>query len=280
MNNETSLYREILMRIKYQGYLIHNERTKTKVRQYISAPYIFTSWIYKNFPLLQNRQYYPYIAAAETAWQLLGTRDATFINKWAPKIWSKFTDEYGMVSNAQGSRWRHFFGRDQIACAIERIRNDPTNRQIILSSWDPGIDGLGNIQPNTHCLPFMNLRPCTTTQHLHMTVFSRSADMVLGFPYDVYNFAFLLYMFAATTGFKPGMLSIVLNNYHVYMLEDHVDILNRVCFEKSIESDASIDTYPKATLCDIIENPDAYVQWVKDNMFYEHAHKASAELVK
>lgn len=277
MNEATALYQRILVEIMTCGNIVRNERTGVEVRECLNKPFSFTVFLPNQFPILQNRKYSPYVAAAETAWQLLGTKRTDFINKYAPKLWSKFEID-GKIANTQGYRWRYHFGVDQITEAIRQIKRHPTDRQIILSSWDPYEDFPGSIAPNKHCLPFLNLRPDAINGMLHATVFSRSADMILGFPYDLYNYSFLLYAFSKSTYMRPGYLSIVLNNYHVYLLEDHIDVASRLISEHSLTS-TEILRLPLFSIDDIIQNPDKYVNWVKTNMKVDHTYTPKLEIV-
>ena len=111
-----------------------------------------------------------------------------------------------------------------------------------------------------------------------MTVISRSADMVLGFPYDLYNYTFLLHAFARSTNMFAGYLSIVLNNYHVYMLEDHIDVVTRVLAESDM-TDNEISWFPKYSISDIMMHPEQYIESVKENMKASHSYKPQVELV-
>ena len=278
LNQATIQYAEMVTEIVHSGMVVQNARTGVSVRQCADKPYVFSIWLYNYFQLLQNRQYYLHVAAAETAWQLMGTEDASFINRVAPKLWSKFTKEDGTISNAQGFRWRQYFGRDQIIIAIDRICNHPTDRQIIVSSWHPGVDGLGRPQANTHCLPLMQFQVSSKRQYLNLTVYSRSADMILGFPYDVYNYSFLLYAMAASCKLRAGYLNIVFNNYHIYWEQDHIDIANTLLSDDNMAME-QIFQYPTYTISDIISFPHKYISWVKSNMRHEHPYKPSAEIV-
>lgn len=278
-------YRSIIDNIKIFGVRIINKRTNTAVIQYIEHPVIIYTLLNEAFPLLTNRKYYLNVAAAETAWQLMGTQDLSFINKYAPKLWSKFDDsvddkyaEYPYILNAQGFRWQHYFSRNQILEAIKCINMDKSNRQILISSWDPNYDGLLTKSRNTHCLPFFNLRPCPKTNFLHMTVFSRSADMIVGFPYDLYNYSFLLYAFAKSTNLYPGYLSLVLNNYHIYDIPSHRAIMNNIIAGKFI-CNPGISKFPPFSIDDIIKTPEKYIEWVQYNMKYEHEYKPKVDLV-
>ena len=277
-NQATLQYVDMLEEVLKFGSIVHNVRTGVTVHQCADKPRVFSIWLYNSFQLLQNRQYYPHIAAAETAWQLTGKQDASFINEEAPKLWSKFTDKHGYILNAQGYRWRYAFGRDQITATIDRICNNPSDRQIVIVSWHPGIDGLGNPKANTHCLPLMQFQVAPKGKYLNLTVYSRSADMILGFPYDVYNYSFLLYAIACSTGLNAGYLNIVFNNYHIYAREDHMEIAQAAISGQNM-AEKYIATYPYYTFSAIIQNPKAYIQWVRDTMSYEHPYKPKAEIV-
>ena len=277
-NQATLQYIDMLEEVLKFGDIVYNARTSVTVHQCADKPRVFSIWLYNFFQLLQNRQYYPYVAAAETAWQLMGTQDASFINEIAPKLWSKFTDPEGYINNAQGYRWRSKFGRDQIAAAIDRICNHPTDRQIIIASWHPGVDGLGIPRANTHCLPFMQFQVAPNNKYLNLTVYSRSCDMILGFPYDVYNYSFLLYAIARSTNLNAGYLNIIFNNYHIYAKEDHMDIAHTAVSGKHMAMEYIL-TYPRYTFDDIIHSPKEYVQHIKVNMSYDHPYKPKAEIV-
>ena len=48
-------------------------------------------------------------AAAELAWFLSGTKDATWVNS-RTNIWKDFTDQDGNIPTAYGYRWSHLWG--------------------------------------------------------------------------------------------------------------------------------------------------------------------------
>ncbi len=165
-------------------------------------------------PLAGNRAYYPRVAAAEVAWQMLGTKDPEFIMKHAPKMWGKFIED-GELKTAYGYRWRKHFGRDQLGLAIEELRGNPTNRQLFISAWDPGSDGLGGPQPKNIPCP-VGFTVSRFEDELHMTVLIRSSDVVVGLPYDVMAYALTLDAIAASTGTRPSSLTVTLAHPHYY----------------------------------------------------------------
>ena len=177
-------------------------------------------------PIPGNRTYYPHLAGAELIWQLMGTQDAKFILKHGGKMWNKFVDKKKRVENAYGHRWRKHFGRDQIRDLCAAIRQDSSSRQMVVNAWDSSCDGLTNVGTVANV-------PCPTTftinvvdNKIHMSLFIRSSDIVLGLPYDVMCYSLLL---AAITEFAGGMfgigsLHVTLANAHYY--DVHSSVIN------------------------------------------------------
>ena len=277
LNAPTEQYRKLISKILHEGETLVNKRTGVKVFQHVTIPQVFTLDLGSGFPVFQNRKYSPYISAAETAWQFSGVQNLDLINKYAPKLWSKFADEDNLIRNAQGYKWRYGFLRNQIELLIEQLKYNPTNRQLIVASWDPHIDGLGSTKPYTDCLPFMQFLPSKTK--LNLSVYSRSADMILGFPYDVFNYTFILYAVCNQAGYTPGNLSIILNNMHVYDLPDHMEVAENLIYRHNIEH-SILFVYPMYDVRDIMRIPHEYILWVKKHMSISHTYAPKVELVK
>ena len=192
-----------------------NARTGVKVRFIPGGTSFKLDLSNGRLPIPGNRAYFPHVAAAEAAWQTLGTQDPTFILKHAPKLWSKFVEDE-VLKTAYGYRWTRHFGRDQIALAVEALRADPTNRQVWVQAWDPAADGLGqpNQPKNIPCpLGFSLTR---SDNRLHISVFLRSSDVFVGLPYDVMGYALLLDMLSAELGVVPGTMHFTLAHAHIY----------------------------------------------------------------
>lgn len=165
-------------------------------------------------PVAGNRRYYPRVSAAEVAWQFMGTKDPEFILSKAPKLWSKFVED-GELKTAYGYRWRHHFGRDQLALAIKELRDNPTNRQLWVQAWDPAADGLGGPQPKNIPCP-IGFSISRINDDIHMSVFIRSSDMFVGLPYDVMAYALTLDAIAASVGCRPATLHFTMHHPHLY----------------------------------------------------------------
>lgn len=268
-------YRSLLTELLHHGVEELNARTNTKIKMLQGAHSFKLDLLDGRLPVAGNRRYYPHIAAAEVAWQFMGTKDPTFIVGKAPKLWSKFIED-GELKTAYGHRWRKAFGRDQLELAMAELRNNPTNRQLYISAWDPSSDGLGGPQPKNIPCP-VGFVVSRFRDDLHMTVLIRSSDVFVGLPYDVMGYALTLDAIAASVGCRPASLCVTLAHPHLY--EPHW-LATLAClgleitgFERSkdrrVEGASSTwvtgcePNLPGWTVEQILRDPDGYVDIVK-----------------
>lgn len=218
----TSQYYSVLNSIINYGVIEKNERTGHEIA-IAPSPISFTIDLSEGLlPLVGNRTIYPKVAAAEVAWQLLGTKDPSFIMRHAPKVWSDFIED-DEIKNAYGYRWCNHFGRNQILEALNTLKEDPSSRQVYISTWDPAIDGLGEkkLKPkNIPCIVGFTLN--IIGGKLNMTVSMRSSDAYVGLPYDVLTYALMVDAFAASLGLKRGYMSFMLAHAHIY--DTHLEL--------------------------------------------------------
>jgi len=267
-------YRGLLHEITYRGTDETNARTGVKIRMAGGGHSFKVDLSGKRLPVPGNRRYFPRVAAAEVAWQLMGTREPDFILKHAPKLWEKFVED-GELATAYGYRWRKHFGRDQLGMAVQQLRDNPTNRQLYISAWDPSSDGLGAPhQPmNIPCpvgfsltrMPPMsfNARRGAGTDEIHMSLFIRSSDVICGLPYDTMCYALTLDAVAKSVGCLPGTLHVTLAHPHIY--EPHFGIVYDciAAVGKHVEwTDGVQPQLPDWSIEEIEADPDTYVSLV------------------
>lgn len=220
------IYYSLLTGLLHRGVTETNARTKTQIKMMQGAFSFKLDLSDGKLPVAGNRRYFPHVAAAETAWQFMGTKDPTFILKHAPKLWSKFlefeTTTVGTISEqrevlktAYGWRWREAFGRDQLGLAVNELRDNPTNRQLWVQAWDPHSDGLGGPQPKNIPCP-LGFSVSRFQDDIHMSVFVRSSDVFVGLPYDVMAYGLTLDAIAASVGCRPATLHFTLAHPHLY----------------------------------------------------------------
>lgn len=260
-------YRDLLTELYYGGINEVNARTGVGIRM-LPGGHSFKIDL-SHLPVAGNRRYWPKVAAAETAWQFMGTKDPEFILKHAPKLWSKFIED-GELKTAYGYRWRRHFGRDQLAQAMNELRGNPTNRQLYISAWDPAADGLGGPQPmNIPCPVGFSLT--RAGKDLHGSVFIRSSDVFVGLPYDVMVYALTLDAIALSVGCEFGTLHVTLAHPHFYephteYIEDcimgaHDDLVNRP--DRTSWTENCQPRLPNWAVGEIMKRPDDYVAHVQ-----------------
>ncbi|KAI8533016.1 hypothetical protein RHMOL_Rhmol11G0263500 [Rhododendron molle] len=103
-------------------------------------------------------------------------------------------------------------GFDQLLDAIDKIKNKPDDRRIILSAWNPSD------------LKLMALPPChmfaqfyVANGELSCQMYQRSADMGLGVPFNIASYALLTCMIAHVCDLVPGDFVHVIGDAHVYL---------------------------------------------------------------
>ncbi|RDX81215.1 hypothetical protein CR513_38138, partial [Mucuna pruriens] len=132
--------------------------------------------------------------------------------------------EEGDLGPVYGFQWRHFGARytdmhddysgqgfDQLLDVINKIKHNPDDRRIILSSWNPAD------------LKLMALPPCHMFAQFYVAhgelscqMYQRSADMGLGIPFNIASYALLTCMIAHICDLVPGDFIHVIGDAHVY----------------------------------------------------------------
>lgn len=217
---------------------------------------------------------------AELLWFIEGNTSSLALSEAGVKIWDgngsrEFLDSLGLshrqvgdLGPVYGFQWRHFGaeyidantdytgkGVDQLASVIDKLKNRPYDRRIIMSAW------------NARDLHLMALPPCHVFAqfyvsypgkrrrqrqkqqdgvkaqdlvnkgeetaadaaavgekgHLHCQLYQRSCDMGLGVPFNIASYALLTHMLAHVCDLVPGSLTHVMGDAHVYA--DHEEAL-------------------------------------------------------
>lgn len=271
------IYKGILQNIFENGVEEINQRTNAKIK--VSKFPIFFCLDLSNgiLPIPGNRTIWPHISAAEVAWQTLGTRDPKFIMEYAPKLWQKFIEK-DQIKAAYGFRWHKQFGRDQIKLAIEALKNDPTNRQIYISSWNPISDGLGKPdQPkNIPCPVGFTLN--IIDGKLNMSVMIRSSDVFVGLPYDILNYALVLDLIANEIGVNNGIISFTLSHAHIY--ESHFEFVEQCLYGDKSEWKNIQIPFQYFTYSEVQERPHNFVNTIKNCSIVENFWHPKPEVIE
>jgi len=123
----------------------------------------------------------------------------------------------GRIYGVQARDWRDSKGRqiDQLKNFFHKLKNDSTSRSNIVTHFNPGE------------LDEMALGPChllyqsrvvkDDNNRLDILMFQRSCDYLLGIPFNVAQYAFLIEMAAKETNLTPGIFAHSLGNFHYYL---------------------------------------------------------------
>lgn len=173
------------------------------------------------FPLLTTKKLHLKSIIHELLWFLAGDTNVKYLNDNGVRIWNEWADADGDLGHIYGYQWRSWPAPDggsidQIAAAVNDIRNNPDSRRIIVSAW------------NVADLPNMKLPPChalfqfyVADGRLSLQLYQRSADCFLGVPFNIASYALLLLMVAQVTGLEPGEFVHTLGDAHIY--RDHLE---------------------------------------------------------
>ncbi len=120
---------------------------------------------------------------------------------------------------------------------IETLKQNPGNRRMVLSLWQ-------NEWLETAALPscVWNSQWNLIDGRLNLLVTSRSSDVPLGLPFNVVQYAVLCHLIAKTVGARPGQLTFITNDAHIY--ENQIDGIREQI--KRYDEAVKNDTLPPA----------------------------------
>ncbi|MCR4280395.1 MAG: thymidylate synthase [Candidatus Komeilibacteria bacterium] len=122
-----------------------------------------------------------------------------------------FARQWGSIGPGYGKQWRDFEGVDQLGNVIERIKAKPNDRRLIVSAWNPKeVDNM--LLPPCHCL----YQFYVANGRLSCQMYQRSADTLLGVPFNIASYSLLTMMIAQVVGLKPGEFIHTLGDTHIY----------------------------------------------------------------
>ncbi len=131
-----------------------------------------------------------------------------------------FVVEYWEMGPIYWFQWRNFNWEniDQLNNAINEIKNNPTNRRIIISAWNPAQIDKMLLPP---CHSFFQFNADTTNNKLNLQLYQRSADMFLWVPFNIASYSALLMLIAELTWYKPWIFTHTLWDAHIY--NNHIE---------------------------------------------------------
>lgn len=201
----------------------NNERTNMKTKRLPGI--VFRIDVEKEFPILKSKFVAAKTAQREIEW--IWKKQSNNINDLKAHIWDSWADENGSINKAYGYQMakpikinvlldknskdgiRKY--KNQAEFIIKYLKEFPNGRWGVISIW------------NRNDLSEMNLVPCCHTStwnldggRLNCVLDQRSGDMPYGVPFNTTQYAELMIMLAKELKVKPGILTHVIADAHIY----------------------------------------------------------------
>jgi len=235
-------------------------------------------------PLLTTKKMFTKGIVEELLFFLRGETNTKILEERGVNIWKgntskEFLKKVGLgylpegdMGYGYGFQWRHFGGQknmkdeliqpgiDQLKIVIDTIKNNPDDRRIIMSAWNPSQ------------LKFMVLPPChmfvqffVDGDQLSSQFLMRSVDLLLGLPFNIASYAILTHVVAKVTKLHAKELIFVGGDTHCYL--NHIDAIHEQLKRKPFEFPKLLITKEINTIKDVEELEYSDFQ-IRDYQYY------------
>ncbi len=169
------------------------------------------------FPLVTTKKLHLRSIIYELLWFLRGDTNVKYLHEHGVSIWDEWADDDGELGPVYGKQWRSWptqDGRhiDQLAQVVEQLKSNPNSRRILVSAWNVGE------------LDRMALLPCHAMFQFYVAggrlscqLYQRSADALLGVPFNIASYALLTHMLAQQCDLAVGDLVWTGGDCHLYL---------------------------------------------------------------
>ena len=207
-------YLDFLRHIREHGSA-KNDRTGTGTSSVFGYQMRFD--LNAGFPLVTTKKLHLRSIIYELLWFLRGDTNVKYLHEHGVSIWDEWADENGELGPVYGKQWRSWpthDGRqiDQLSQVIEQLKSNPDSRRILVSAWNVGE------------LDRMALLPCHALFQFYVVggrlscqLYQRSADALLGVPFNIASYALLTHMIAQQCNFKVGDFVWTGGDCHLYL---------------------------------------------------------------
>lgn len=212
---------------------------------------------------------------AEALWIFSGRKDVRFLTMFNSQM-KQFSDDGETFHAPYGYRLRNYgltsheeqkYGLDQISISLHMLAQNPMDRRVVCSIWNPSLD-LNTISKDLPCNDMFMLK--LRDGRLHGTIANRSNDLHLGLPTNIFQFSFVLNMMASILGVKvgtqvhnsqslhiynDGLFNNVANKFNSIQKDDELDMYETVSgFEINVPFSEGLDIQEKINMVDFYTN--------------------------
>jgi thymidylate synthase len=217
----------------------------------------------EGFPLVTTKQLHLRSIVHELLWFLKGETNIAYLRNHKVSIWDEWADDKGELGPVYGKQWRSWAsadGRsiDQLANVVAEIKKNPDSRRLVVSAWNVGE------------LDSMALLPChamfqfyVAERRLSCQMYQRSADALLGVPFNIASYALLTHMVAQQCDLAAGEFIWTGGDCHLY--SNHLD---------QADLQLSRSPYPLPRLVIRRRPPSLFEYAFEDFEFLDYQHHA------
>ena len=172
------------------------------------------------FPVVTTKKLHLKSVIVELLWFLRGDTNIKYLNDNKVTIWDEWADEQGELGPIYGKQWRNWEGPagkiDQIDSVINSLKKDPLSRRHIVLAYNPA--NKPEVAPPA-CHTFFQFY--VSGDKLSLQLYQRSADLMLGVPFNIASYALLLMMVSQVVGLKPYEFIHTFGDVHIY--SNHIE---------------------------------------------------------
>jgi thymidylate synthase len=207
-------YLDFLRHIRAQGAR-KDDRTGTGTLSVFGYQMRFN--LNDGFPLVTTKKLHLRSIIYELLWFLKGETNIKYLKDHDVSIWDEWADSKGDLGPVYGKQWRSWptaDGRhiDQLSQVVQTLKTNPNSRRILVSAWNVGE------------LDQMALLPChavfqfyVAEDRLSCQLYQRSADALLGVPFNIASYALLTHMLAQQCDLQLGDFVWTGGDCHLYL---------------------------------------------------------------
>jgi len=250
--NFTQKYHELISKVLDRGETRPDPNREGTTRLQIPF-YSLIHDLRESFPVQTTKKMWWKGIVIETLWLLRGEHDITSLQEQGVHIWDKdvenykkrkgpriisYTDNNGDVvptfaeadnsaGNIYGTHWRGYgsnvefkyltpVGIDQLMNVIDEIKTNPLSSNLTIFGDNPQFR---EDRALPCCMNYMQFGCSVNTEggfFVDLSINYRSHDALLGYPWNVTQYALVLAIIAKWTGNTPRYLRVVSQNVHLY----------------------------------------------------------------
>src|SRR3989344_1187978 len=221
-------YLNIVKEILTKG---QRKENRTGVDTIVIDGAIFKHDMQEGFPLLTTKKMATKVIRVELEGFIKGITDKKWYKERGCNIWNEWGNPqmapYGHDAESRkrmaeerdlgpiyGWQWRHFGaeylghdadysekGTDQLKKVVDTLKKNPLDRRMIVSAWNPNDLGKMALPPCHY-----SFQVTSDGEKLNLFWNQRSIDTMLGLPFNIASYGFLLHLLAKESKMKEGNL--------------------------------------------------------------------------